>query len=121
LPVLMLCRSWCPAPARSAVGAVLYLVDYDQVLVVPLTAAGDPPGAVAGEPVAIEGTLAGRAFTALVQQISSAGPGWTLWTPVLDGTERLGVLQLSSPWAFRVDEELRRRAWTWPAWSPSWW
>ena len=91
----------------GAVDAQLYLVDYDQVLLVPLSAAGDPPGAVAREPVAIEGTLAGRAFTALVQHTSGTGAGWTLWTPVLDGTERLGVLQLEFPADVQVDEELR--------------
>ena len=103
LPVLV-------SGAGAQLGALevqLYLVDYDQVLLVPLTAAGDPPGAVAREPVAIEGTLAGRAFTALVQHISGAGAGCTLWTPVLDGTERLGVLQLEFPADVQIDEELR--------------
>jgi serine phosphatase RsbU (regulator of sigma subunit) len=91
----------------GAVGAVLYVVDYDQVLLVPLAAAGDAPGGVAGEPVAIEGTLAGRAFTALGQHTSAAGSGPTLWTPVLDGTERLGVLQFDFPGDVPLDEELR--------------
>ena len=83
--------------------AVLHLVDYGQVVLVPLTSVDAPPA----EPLTIEATLAGRAFSDLAQHTSTAAPGGTLWTPVLDGTERLGVLELRFPAAGAVDDELR--------------
>ena len=86
--------------------AVLYLVDYDQVLLVPLVApqaAGDVPQAVP-----VEGTLAGRAFSDVAQHVTTAGEGRALWTPVLNGTERLGVLQLELGADVSVDEDLLR-------------
>ncbi len=86
--------------------AALYVVDYDQVLLVPLTATA-APGTPAPAPVAIEGTLAGRAFSDLVQHTSFAGDGPMLWVPVLDGVERLGVLQLEFPASVQVNDELR--------------
>jgi serine phosphatase RsbU (regulator of sigma subunit) len=76
------------AAAGAELGAdrvVLHLVDYDQVLLVPL--------GVEGEPMPVEGTLAGRAYSDVAMQVSSAGPGRTVWTPLLDGTDRLGVLE----------------------------
>ena len=101
----------------GAGGAVLYLVDYDQILLVPLQAGEGPGAAPAAEselapavqahddqerdndahdddvdgPLVISSTLAGRAYSDVTQQMSTSGPGVTVWTPVLDGTERLGV------------------------------
>ncbi len=83
--------------------AVLHLVDYDQVQLIALA----PNGASSAQPLPIEATLAGRAFSDLAQYTSTAGPGVTLWTPVLDGTERLGVLELRFAAAAAVDDELR--------------
>jgi serine/threonine protein phosphatase PrpC len=87
----------------GAVCAQLYVVDYDQLLLVPLVLA-DPAGDAAQPvpPVPIEGTLAGRAYTDLAQQLSVAGDEPVLWTAMLDGTERIGVLQL----IFANDETL---------------
>ena len=89
--------------ALGAERAVLYVVDYDQVLLVPLLA----PGSDDVQPVPVEGTLAGRAFSDIVQHTSHAGGGQTLWTPVLDGTERLGVLQLELAADVQIDDELQ--------------
>ncbi len=83
--------------------AVLHLIDHDQLLLVALV----PAGAAVPEPLTIEGTLAGRTFSDLAQHTSTAGPGVTLWTPVLDGTDRLGVLELRFPAQVQVDDELR--------------
>jgi sigma-B regulation protein RsbU (phosphoserine phosphatase) len=102
--------------------AALYLVDYDQVELVPLIrkphgrgeghdeASG--PGADADVdrhhvegPLVINATLAGRAYTDLKQLTSTTGSGLTLWTPVLDGTDRLGVLRQDFP---REQSALRR-------------
>lgn len=87
--------------AGSELGAarsVIYVIDYDQVLLVPLTS---PPAAEGPEPLAVSNSLAGRAFAAVEQQVGSVGDA-TLWTPILDGTDRVGVLQTT----FRSDDEL---------------
>src|SRR4051794_38140571 len=98
----------------GAARTVLYLADYDQLLLVPLAAAGS---AAAGEgttaepdlglePIAVDGTLAGRAYSDLAQQASPAGSGRTIWTPVLNGTERVGVLRLDFAADVPVEDEL---------------
>jgi serine phosphatase RsbU (regulator of sigma subunit) len=76
--------------------AVVYLADYEQISLVPLQPGpalleGDGPWN--DSRLDIEGTLAGRSFTDVQQRTSDT----TVWTPVLDGTERLGVLQLDFP------------------------
>jgi sigma-B regulation protein RsbU (phosphoserine phosphatase) len=92
----------------GAATSVLYLVDYDQVLLVPLAApaghAVSPDAAAEGAaseavdgPLVVDTTLAGRAYTDVKQLWSAAGPALTVWTPVLDGTQRLGVLRQDCP------------------------
>jgi serine phosphatase RsbU (regulator of sigma subunit) len=83
--------------------AVLYLVDYEQVVLVPLQSAATPEPAAA---VGIDGTLAGRCFTDVAQHVSRAGQSVSTWTPVLDGTDRLGVLQVELPAGSETDDEL---------------
>jgi hypothetical protein len=79
------------ARGLGADGSRIYVVDLEQTVLLPLpnpACAGEP------EPIAVDGTVAGRAFTtgAIVQ---APGDGVTvLWVPVLDGTDRLGVLRL---------------------------
>lgn len=83
--------------------AVLYLVDYEQVVLVPLQhPAADERMATVG----IDGTLAGRCFTDVTQHVTRAGEGVSTWTPVLDGTDRLGVLQLQFPAGTDVADEV---------------
>ena len=53
----------------GATRAVVYVVDYDQVLLVPLTTVADMHA------VAVDGTLAGRAFTEVTQVTASADDG----------------------------------------------
>ena len=65
----------------------LYLVDYEQVYLVPLPR----PGGTA-EPVPIDSTLAGRAFIATAVVTTPVEGGERIWVPLLDGAERLGVL-----------------------------
>src|SRR3954464_1473614 len=98
----------------GAARTVLYLADYDQLLLVPLAAA-EPAAAGVGttaepelglEPIAVDGTLAGRAYSDLAQQASPAGSGRTIWTPVLNGTERVGVLRLDFAADVPVEDEL---------------
>jgi serine phosphatase RsbU (regulator of sigma subunit) len=81
---------------------VLYVVDYEQLTLQPVGIAVD---LLAEEPkgVAVEGTLAGRAFQ--LQQVVSAqvDDGWRVWAPVRERAERIGVLEVG----FReLDDEL---------------
>jgi serine phosphatase RsbU (regulator of sigma subunit) len=75
------------APLVDALDVTIFLADYAQVSLVPMTAPGRSV-----EAAAIDSTLAGRAFTTLEAQ---RGPG-RLWVPLLDGCERLGVVQFES-------------------------
>jgi phosphoserine phosphatase RsbU/P len=82
-----------PRLAREAVAplgldAIVYLVDREQRALRALLVDADRPA-----PVAIDGTLAGRAF-ALVQPFADGMEPPGLWMPIVDGTERLGVLHL---------------------------
>jgi serine phosphatase RsbU (regulator of sigma subunit) len=90
----------------GAVRAVLYLVDYDQVLLMPVV--DRVPGGDLPQPVSIEGTLAGRSFSDVSQHATASEAGPALWTPVLDGTDRLGVLHLQFDAGSDLDEELMR-------------
>lgn len=101
--------------AGSRLGARLsrlYLADYDQVLLVPLTVspAGEPDAPAPDDPgpILIDGTLAGLAYSDIAQHAASpVGGTVTLWTPVLDGTERLGVLELDLPEDEAADHDVR--------------
>ncbi|MFC3686813.1 PP2C family protein-serine/threonine phosphatase [Aquipuribacter hungaricus] len=64
-------------------------------------AAADGDGAVA-----IDGTVPGLVFTDIRQHVSTAGGATTVWSPVLDGTERLGVLSLRLPAGEEADPDL---------------
>ena len=86
--------------AVDAAEVAIYLVDYEQTLLVPLADGSDRTS------LEIDATLAGRAFAALAVQEADTGAGRRLWLPLLDGAERLGVLGLTLP---RVDDALRKR------------
>jgi hypothetical protein len=67
----------------------MYLVDYDQRALHPVGTDGGER-----EPLGVDTTLPGRAFR-LVQTLSSGTDGSSrLWVPLLDGVERLGVLEV---------------------------
>jgi hypothetical protein len=86
--------------ALNAEDVAIYLVDYEQTLLVPL------PDGTDRTPLAIDTTLAGRAFAAIAVQEAPTESGRRLWLPLLDGAERLGVLGLTLP---SVDDALRAR------------
>ncbi|MDG4825796.1 PP2C family protein-serine/threonine phosphatase [Asanoa sp. WMMD1127] len=73
------------AVAPTGAEVVLYLVDYEQRALRPV-----PPGRGGPEPV--DGSDAGHAFAA---GRPVAGP--PAWLPVVNGTERLGVLRVTPP------------------------
>ncbi|TDQ55486.1 PP2C family protein-serine/threonine phosphatase [Actinorugispora endophytica] len=93
---------------------LIYLADVRQEVVRLLTGSG--PGAklrADGEPaeLRIDGTLPGRAFqTGQVLSVTGAGGGgrYRWWTPLLDGTERIGVLRADTDTA---DERTRTLLW----------
>ena len=85
------------ARGLGAEDAALYLIDYEQRVLIPVP---DPDGPEREE-VAIDTTLAGRCYRTLEIQTAVLGQGGVrVWAPVLDGVERLGVLEL----AFAADE-----------------
>ncbi|MDQ3762919.1 MAG: serine/threonine-protein phosphatase [Actinomycetota bacterium] len=85
-----------PRVIDEAVGLVgmtaqMYLVDLAQRTLWPVPQ--DPEGAIT-----VEGTLAGRTFQ-FGKVLAGTDPdaGGMLWLPMVDGTERLGVLRLGLP------------------------
>ena len=93
--------------------ALAYVVDYDQVQLLPLIEE-DPQtestSLLGRGPMPVEGTMAGRCFTE-VTVVGGAGavsstPGFSVWSPILDGTDRLGVLELVFDEAVELDDEL---------------
>lgn len=87
----------------GAVEAVVYLVDREQRVLVPLPRHRGEP---AGEPLDVDTTLAGRAYRAEeMTQGEADGGNRRLWLPLLDGAERLGVLAIVLPSVDEVSEQ----------------
>jgi hypothetical protein len=82
-----------PARRIGARSVVLYLIDYEQRMLVPVVGPQDQDAA----PLSVAGTVAGRAFstTSILRSSSDEASGQRLWLPLLDGTERLGVIGMS--------------------------
>ena len=81
--------------------ARIYLIDYEQRTLVPLPVAGtELPGTEF-----VETTLAGRAFRAVESMPSEADDEPRLWVPLLDGVERLGVIDLRFLLGSDIDAE----------------
>jgi hypothetical protein len=62
-------------------------------------------------PVAVEGTLAGRAYQLGEIVPARDGDGRVLWVPMLDGADRAGVLRIGLPAGVVDDGSLRQRCW----------
>ncbi|MCP3804335.1 serine/threonine-protein phosphatase [Allokutzneria sp. A3M-2-11 16] len=93
------------ACARLGIRLRLYLTDLPQRELRPIRA---------GDSLTVDGTVAGRAFrlTEILPGHDTHGAG-VLWVPVLDGTERLGVVAMRLPAdADPDDPSLRERCWT---------
>jgi hypothetical protein len=88
------------AAGRELGGTVtMYLVDYEQRHLMPVPRAGR----AAREPLGIDSTLPGRAYRT-VTPVRGAGGQPRLWVPLLDGVERLGVLDVEFPAGTDVDD-----------------
>ncbi|MBM7807617.1 serine phosphatase RsbU (regulator of sigma subunit) [Geodermatophilus bullaregiensis] len=74
--------------------AVVYLADYAQHVLVPVPGEGVP----GRQELTIDGSVAGRAFRRVDTVQAPAQDGLvTLWVPLLDGAERVGVLEFVVP------------------------
>jgi serine/threonine protein phosphatase PrpC len=82
--------------AFGGVDAVCYLADLQQTVLVPFLGPGGPGVGEHVEPLPIDSTLAGRVFQHLDVLAQQRPNGDTvLWLPLLDGSERLGVLAVT--------------------------
>jgi stage II sporulation SpoE-like protein len=100
------CRIFAEEARAIGVAAlVVYVVDYEQRTLVPVPA----PDAHGRGPLSIQGTVAGRAFasTAIVDVEGDGGDDRRVWVPLLDGTERIGVLGLTIPGPEPIPEQLK--------------
>ncbi len=71
----------------------IYLQDYDHAILQPLRGRG-----LAGDPVSIDDPWVGRAFTSDTPQEQEESDGSTrMYVPMLDGSDRVGVLALTLP------------------------
>src|SRR3954471_21135929 len=79
----------------GATDVVFYLPDYAQEVLIPLPAQGSP----ARNEQVIDGTMIGRAYTsASILQAPSLTPDRIhVWMPLLDGTDRVGAVELTLP------------------------
>jgi phosphoserine phosphatase RsbU/P len=78
------------ADALDATSAVIYVVEYGQTALVPLIEDGVP----VREPIAVEGTVGGRAFMMLEPCEVTAPDGCHAWLPLAIGPRRLGVIEV---------------------------
>ena len=88
----------------------IYLVDYDQRQLLPV-----PVADAAAEPLNVDTTLPGRAFRLVETTPSEADGVPRLWLPLLDGVERLGVLEVTLPDPSRLHDPQLREQCRWVA------
>jgi serine phosphatase RsbU (regulator of sigma subunit) len=78
------------APSLDVAEMAVLLVDYEQISLWPLR--GSAAGA--GDPVTVDSTIAGEAFSTARTRHVPDEDGILIWLPLLHGAERLGVLQI---------------------------
>jgi serine phosphatase RsbU (regulator of sigma subunit) len=81
------------ARVLGARDARAYLADLQQLTLLPFVDDARPGLDVSVEPLGIDATVAGRAYQLLEVLTQPEHEGWTrVWLPLVNGTERLGVL-----------------------------
>ncbi|MET0418119.1 MAG: PP2C family protein-serine/threonine phosphatase [Actinoplanes sp.] len=81
------------APLLGVTAMVIYVVDHRQRELLPLLGGQSP----ASRPTPVDGTLAGRAYSTLTPvRGAHDAAGQVVWVPLLDGSERMGVLQVTA-------------------------
>ena len=96
------------ADAATIIGAtetVAYLTDIEQLHLIPLAGPRVPPR----HPLEIDNSVAGRAYRTVTTLETEIDDTTRVWLPLLDGTARIGVLEMALP---SVDELTRDRATT---------
>jgi serine phosphatase RsbU (regulator of sigma subunit) len=72
--------------------AVIYLADYGQDSLVPVPGDGVPPR----DPLPVDGSAGGQVFRRVeILRQPTADGGTRLWFPLIDGAERVGVMELA--------------------------
>lgn len=79
----------------------VYVTDYEQRRLVPIV------GSASEESIPLDGSTGGRAFTTSRQGVEAVGGGYRLWSVVIDGAARLGVIAVT---VADVDDEIRSLA-----------
>jgi sigma-B regulation protein RsbU (phosphoserine phosphatase) len=80
------------ALSRLDMDASLFLIDHEQLRLRALPVSGQD---LPDEPL-VDGSTPGRSYTLIRSEPDPAHPRW-LWVPLLDGTERLGVIRFALP------------------------
>jgi serine/threonine protein phosphatase PrpC len=91
--------------------AVVFLVDLQQRVLVPFIGPGGPGTTESVDALPVDSTLAGRAYQhveVLTQPLE--GGAVRVWLPLLDGTQRLGVLAVTLPGSAPGPDDERVRA-----------
>ena len=94
------------AGVLGAKDAVAYLADLQQNVLVPFQQPGGQGLGQQVHPLGIDSTVAGRSFQhleILTQQARTSDASTRVWLPLLNGSERLGVLAVSIPDAAALD------------------
>ncbi|MEV4805464.1 PP2C family protein-serine/threonine phosphatase [Nonomuraea sp. NPDC049421] len=78
---------------------VIYLADLQQEVLSPLVAEPVPAGKAQEAEIGIEGTVAGRSFQHGEILPATVRDPEQWWVPLVDGTDRLGVLRITAPGA----------------------
>jgi sigma-B regulation protein RsbU (phosphoserine phosphatase) len=77
------------AMSRLGLHARIWVVDYEQTALHPLPYAGRPTP----DPLPLDGSVAGRVFGRVRSAASEGGDPQRWWVPMVDGTDRLGVVE----------------------------
>src|SRR3954466_9810536 len=68
----------------------IYVLDLEQKCLLPV------PGPASREALPVQGTMAGRVFaSSSIVDSEGDGGGRRVWLPLIDGTERLGVMEMT--------------------------
>jgi hypothetical protein len=88
------------AARTLGVDVVVHVVDDQQRRLRRLPRDGEP----VGEPIDVDGTLPGRVFQTVVPLPSEGGGQPRLWVPLLDGADRVGVLEVLVDSALELED-----------------
>ena len=88
------------AVSRAGLHARVWLVDYEQSALHALP----HPGSVRPDPLPVDGSLAGRVFGRVRAAESGDGDARRWWVPMVDGTDRLGVVEFTGAEAEQVPD-----------------